>query len=47
MSILFQFDRIEFILFYVITILWILEFVIFPSHFKGKDKNETKTFLKY
>ncbi|MFA5471125.1 MAG: isoprenylcysteine carboxylmethyltransferase family protein [Acholeplasmataceae bacterium] len=46
MSILFQFDRIEFILFHVITILWILEFVIFPSHFKGKDKNETKTFLK-
>lgn len=46
MSILFQFDRIEFIMFYLITILWILEFVIFPSHFKGKDKNETKTFLK-
>lgn len=46
MDIFFQFDRLSFIFFYLITILWILEFVIFPSHFKSKDSSETKSFLK-
>ncbi len=32
-------------MFYLITILWIAEFLIFPSSYKGKDKNETKSFL--
>jgi protein-S-isoprenylcysteine O-methyltransferase Ste14 len=46
MSILFQFDRPSFILFYVVTVLWIAEFVIFPSKTREKDKNETRSFLR-
>jgi protein-S-isoprenylcysteine O-methyltransferase Ste14 len=46
MSILFQFDRLSFILFYTITFFWIGEFWIFPSQYKGKDKHETRSFLK-
>jgi len=46
MDILFQFDQVTYIIFYLITFLWIGEFWIFPSQYKGKDRNETKTFLK-
>lgn len=46
MNILFQIQRPSFILFYLITILWIGEFWIFPNHYKGADRNETKSFLR-
>ena len=46
MDILFQFDQVTYIVFYLITFLWIAEFWVFPSQYKGKDRNETKTFLK-
>jgi protein-S-isoprenylcysteine O-methyltransferase Ste14 len=46
MSILFQFDRPSFILFYMVTVLWIAEFAIFPSKTREKDKNETRSFLR-
>jgi protein-S-isoprenylcysteine O-methyltransferase Ste14 len=32
-------------LFYVVTILWIAEFVIFPSHLKKQSKQEKKSFF--
>lgn len=32
-------------LFYVATILWIAEFVIFPSHLKKQSKQEKKSFF--
>ena len=43
MSTFFQ-PSIPHILFYVITILWNLEFVIFPSKFKSNDFSESKSF---
>ena len=46
MGIFFQFDKFEYILFYLVTAIWILEFFIFPSTYKQKDKSETKSFLK-
>lgn len=46
MSILFQFQRPSFILFYLITLLWIGEFWFFPNHYKGTDRNETRSFLR-
>jgi protein-S-isoprenylcysteine O-methyltransferase Ste14 len=45
MDLLFQFDRPSYIMFYLITVLWISEFLFFPSSYQGKDKNETKSFL--
>ncbi len=33
------------ILFYIITILWILEFIIFPSKYDNGDYQEKKSFL--
>lgn len=32
-------------LFYIVTILWIAEFVIFPSHLKKQSKQEKKSFF--
>ncbi len=32
-------------LFYIVTILWIVEFVIFPSHLKKQSKQEKKSFF--
>jgi len=32
------------VLFYVITVLWVLEFVIFPSKFKSEEFSESKSF---
>jgi protein-S-isoprenylcysteine O-methyltransferase Ste14 len=36
--------ELHFIIFYVITILWILEFIVFPSSFKSNDYLEKKSF---
>lgn len=46
LDVLFQFDRVSFIVFYLITVLWIMEFFIFPSKDQKKDESETGTFLK-
>ena len=43
MAVFFQLS-ITHILFYLITALWILEFVIFPSKFKSDDFSESKSF---
>jgi protein-S-isoprenylcysteine O-methyltransferase Ste14 len=44
MSVFFQFDKITFYLFYIITFLWIFEFVLFPS--KNETTAEKKSFFK-
>ncbi len=43
MEVFFSF-HITYILFYIITLLWILEFVFFPSKHKDKDFSERKSF---
>ena len=37
--------RVEFVLFYVITVAWILEFVVFPNKFESDDFKEKRSFL--
>lgn len=33
-----------YVLFYVVTVLWVLEFVVFPSKFKSDDFSEKRSF---
>jgi protein-S-isoprenylcysteine O-methyltransferase Ste14 len=44
MAVLFQFDKITFFMFYIITFLWIIEFALFPS--KHESTAEKKSFFK-
>ncbi|MFP4178000.1 MAG: methyltransferase family protein [Acholeplasmataceae bacterium] len=46
MDLFFQFDRFSFIMFYLITVLWLMEFILFPSNARNRDRSETRTFLK-
>jgi protein-S-isoprenylcysteine O-methyltransferase Ste14 len=45
MDIFFKIDW-RYIAFYLITLLWIGEFVIFPSKYEGGDYSEKKSFLR-
>ena len=38
--------EITYILFYIITFLWIGEFLFFPSKYKSKDYSEKNSFIK-
>ena len=37
-------NPLPYLLFYVVTVLWVLEFVVFPSKFKSDDFSEKKSF---
>lgn len=43
MSVFIQWD-ITYMLFYGITVLWLLEFIVFPSKHQGKDFQEQQSF---
>lgn len=43
MDIFFKFE-IPYILFYIITFFWILEFIVFPSKYESNDYSEKKSF---
>ena len=42
----FNVHRPAFIIFYLITIIWIAEFAIFPSRYREKDRSERKSFRR-
>ncbi len=44
MEIFFKLE-LPYILFYVITFFWILEFIVFPSKYESDDYSEKKSFL--
>lgn len=45
MDIFFQL-KLTYVIFYVITALWIGEFLIFPSSYESEDFSEKKSFIK-